>query len=276
VPELPEVETVRRGLAGSVVGRTVVAVEVIGPRTVRRQSVRRFRDRLAGRRVVDVARHGKYLLVGTDRGTLVIHLRMTGRLVLADSPQVARPAHTHAVLSLDDGRELRFVDPRTFGELFLALPGESLLAEVTGRLGPDALQGEIGPEALRRLVAGRRTTLKALLLDQRVVAGVGNIYADEICFAAGLRPDRRTDTLGPDEFARLAAGLRLVLQRAVAAGGTSLGDGSYRDLFDSPGGFQFEHAVYGRAGEPCHVCGAEVMRTRLAGRAAHFCPVCQS
>ena len=276
MPELPEVETVRSGLAATVVGRTVVAVRVTGPRTVRRQPVRRFAARLTGRRVTAVGRHGKYLLVGTDRGTLVIHLRMTGRLALVDGPQVPCAPHTHAILTLDDGRELRFVDPRTFGELFFCLPGEPLLRQVTGRLGPDALVDELGPEVLGPLVVRRRTTLKALLLDQRVIAGVGNIYADEICFAAGLRPDRRTESLRPDEVVRLSAALAAVMERAVAAGGSSLGDGSYRDLFDSPGGFQVEHAVYGRAGEPCRVCGTAVAGTRVAGRSAHYCPRCQS
>ena len=276
MPELPEVETVRSGLAATVVGRTVVAVRVTGPRTVRRQPARRFATRLTGRRVTGVGRHGKYLLVGTDRGTLVIHLRMTGRLALVDGPQVPCAPHTHAILTLDDGRELRFVDPRTFGELFFCLPGEPLLGQVTGRLGPDALLDAPGPEVLGPLVARRRTTLKALLLDQRVIAGVGNIYADEICFAARLRPDRRTESLGPGEVARLSAAIVSVMERAVAAGGSSLGDGSYRDLFGSPGEFQVEHAVYGRAGEPCRVCATAVAGTRVAGRSAHYCPRCQS
>jgi formamidopyrimidine-DNA glycosylase len=276
VPELPEVETVRRGLEAVVVGRTVTAVEVRGTRTVRRQDPRLFARRLTGRRVTGVSRRGKYLLVACEGGTLVVHLRMTGRLSIENDARVAPAPHTHAVLSLDDGRQLRFVDPRTFGELFFVLPGETLLDDVIGPLGLDALGDVIAPDVLAGLVATKRTTLKALLLDQRVIAGIGNIYADEICFAAGLRPDRRTETLGPDDLARLAAALRAVIDRAVARGGTSLGDGSYRDLFGEPGSFQSDHAVYGRAGEPCPRCGTAIEAARVAGRSAHYCPRCQS
>ncbi len=276
VPELPEVETVRRGLEEALVGRTVTAVEVQGARTVRRQDPRQFARHLAGRRVVGVTRRGKYLLVACEGGTLVIHLGMTGRLSIEADPQAARAPHTHAALTLDDGRELRFVDPRTFGELFFAPSGGTLLDDVIGPLGPDALGDVVDPEALGGLVSGRRTSLKAFLLDQRTIAGVGNIYADEVCFASGLRPDRRTDTLGPGDLARLATALRTVIARAVALGGTSLGDRSYRDLFGEPGSYQTEHAVYGRAGEPCPRCGTTIVGSRIAGRSAHFCPRCQS
>ena len=275
MPELPEVETVRRELAATLVGRTVTEVAVHGPRTVRRQSVRRFRAGLTGRRVLDVRRHGKYLLIGCDGGTLVVHLRMTGRLSLEDGAPGGVIPHTHAVLSLDDGRRLRFVDPRTFGELFFATEGDQLLADTVGRLGPDAADGGIGPEALGRLVGRRRTSLKAFLLDQSMIAGIGNIYADEICFAAGLRPDRSTATLGADDLARLAVAVRAVLSRAVGSRGTSLGDGGYRDLFGDPGGFQAEHAVYGRGGKPCPRCGTAIEKSRLVGRSTHWCPRCQ-
>lgn len=274
VPELPEVETVRRGLAGTLVGRTVTAVEISGPRTVRRQDPAEFARRVEGRRVVSVGRHGKYLLVECSGGTLVIHLRMTGSLRVA-YPGADISRHTHAVFTLDDGRELRFVDPRTFGELFFVFPEETLLDDVIGRLGPDAASDSVDAGLLGDLVARRHTTLKALLLDQRMIAGVGNICADEICFAAALRPDRRTESLGPDDLALLAAALQTVFQRAVEARGTSLGDGSYRDLDGAPGAFQYEHAVYGRAGEPCSVCGTAIVGGRLAGRSTHFCPSCQ-
>ncbi|HXZ82656.1 MAG TPA: bifunctional DNA-formamidopyrimidine glycosylase/DNA-(apurinic or apyrimidinic site) lyase [Acidimicrobiales bacterium] len=275
MPELPEVETVRLGLERAIVGRTVTGVEVSGSRTVRRQARREFVRRVTGRRVLGVTRRGKYLLVGCDGGTLVVHLRMTGRLRIENDPRGERTPHTHAVFSLDDGRELHFVDPRTFGELFFALPGEALLDEVIGPLGPDALRDAIDPGLLGALVARRSTTLKAFLLDQGMIAGVGNIYADEICFAAGLRPDRRTDSLGPDDLAALARALRQVIDRAVELGGTSLGDGSYRDLFGQPGSFQSEHAVYGRDGEPCPRCGLPIAKARVAGRATHFCLGCQ-
>ena len=275
MPELPEVETVRAGLERALVGRTVTAVEVSGSRAVRRQDRREFARLVTGRRILGVTRIGKHLLVACAGGTLVVHLRMTGRLAIEDDPATERAPHTHAVFSLDDGRELRFVDPRTFGELFFAVAGESVLDELLGRLGPDALRDVIDPDLLGALVARRHTTLKALLLDQRMIAGVGNIYADEICFVAGLRPDRRTDSLGPDDVAALARALRQVIERAVELGGTSLRDGSYRDVWGRPGSFQSERAVYGRQGEPCRRCGTPIERARIAGRSAHFCPRCQ-
>jgi formamidopyrimidine-DNA glycosylase len=275
LPELPEVETVRAGLERALVGRTVTAVEVSGSRAVRRQDRREFARLVTGRRILGVTRIGKHLLVACAGGTLVVHLRMTGRLAIEDDPATERAPHTHAVFSLDDGRELRFVDPRTFGELFFAVAGESVLDELLGRLGPDALRDVIDPDLLGALVARRHTTLKALLLDQRMIAGVGNIYADEICFVAGLRPDRRTDSLGPDDVAALARALRQVIERAVELGGTSLRDGSYRDVWGRPGSFQSERAVYGRQGEPCRRCGTPIERARIAGRSAHFCPRCQ-
>ncbi|HLI15617.1 MAG TPA: bifunctional DNA-formamidopyrimidine glycosylase/DNA-(apurinic or apyrimidinic site) lyase [Acidimicrobiales bacterium] len=280
MPELPEVETVRRGLERAVLGRRVVAVEVLGARSVRRQDAPAFRAALVGRRLVAARRRGKFLLVDLAPGrgpaeALVCHLRMSGQLLLVP-PGAPRVAHTHVVLGLDDASELRFVDPRTFGELFVAPldPASGLPAELR-TLGPDPLADGLPTALLRRLLARRRTSLKAFLLDQRAVAGIGNLYADEICFAARLAPGRRTDSLSAREAARLAAAIAEVLSAAVAARGSSLRDGRYRDLGGEPGAYQDRHAVYGRAGAPCPRCARPVVRARIAGRSAHFCPACQ-
>jgi len=276
VPELPEVETVRRGLERAVIGRRVDGVVVTGKRTVRRQSPDDFVTALSGRKLSEAGRHGKFLLVGLDDGaTLVAHLRMSGQLLLT-SPASPLPAHTHVRIGLDDGTELRFVDPRTFGELFVAAGhGPSGLPVELAALGVDPVRERLTPARLARLLAGRRTSLKAALLDQHLIAGIGNLYADEILHRARLRPDRAAGSLDADESRRLARSIRAVLERAVELRGSSLRDARYVDLAGELGDYQRRHAVYGRAGEPCRRCGTPVERARLAGRSAHFCPSCQ-
>jgi formamidopyrimidine-DNA glycosylase len=268
MPELPEVETVRRDLSRLFVGQTLQHMVVTGPRTVRRHPP----DLLAaleGRALVDMGRRGKYLIFEWDDGqVLVAHLRMSGQL-LACPVGAATAAHTHAVLHFEDGRELRFVDPRTFGEFFLAT---SSLVEL-GHIGPDALVA--GPAHLGAALAGRRAPLKALLVDQRVLAGIGSIYADEICFAARVRPFRPGGSLRPREVARLAGSVSTVLEAAIEARGSTLGDQQYRDVHGQVGGFQLEHRVYGRRGLPCLSCGTPVERVELGAKSAYLCRKCQ-
>ena len=279
MPELPEVETVRRGLAERVVGRTIEAVEIGRLRTVRRTSAQEVVDGLTGATVLEAGRRGKYLLCRLDTGdTMMVHLRMTGQLLLARAGS-PRPPHTHVVLRLsgEPPEELWFVDPRTFGEVVVFDPDhvEVELPEVA-RLGLDPLADGIDPTTLRALLAGRRTRLKALLLDQAVIAGIGNIYADEILHRARLHPDRSAGSLRPAEVRRLHDAMHDVLLAAVGAGGSTLGDNQYVDLMGSGGSYQDDHRVYGRAGERCPTCGrGTIRRTVTAGRSTHFCPFCQ-
>ena len=275
MPELPEVETVRRGLEQTVVGATIVRVRVLGRRTVRRQTPRAFQRFVRGRRITAVSRRGKFLFIALDEGVIVAHLRMSGQLLLVADAHVPVVPHTHAVFSLDDGRELRFVDPRTFGELFYAGRGGIELDSVLGGLGLDPLIDGVDAAELGALIARRRAAVKSLLLDQRLIAGIGNIYADEICFAARVRPDRPGGAVTKKELARLATAIADVLQEAVSSKGSSLRDSRYRDLFGEPGAFQDQHAVYGREGEPCRRCGRAIERQVIGGRSAHFCPHCQ-
>ena len=272
MPELPEVEVVRRGLEREVTDRDVTSVTVTGPRTVRRQPAEELVARLRGARLGRAGRVGKFLLVPLDDGaeTLVIHLRMSGQLLLT-APEWPPARHTHAVLSLSDGRELRFVDPRTFGELFVAPAPVAALAH----LGPDPLSGAWSAAALGRDLAGRRGRLKLLLMDQRFVAGIGNIYSDEALFEAGLRFDRPAGTLAQEEVARLHRAVRSTLREAVRFRGSTLSDAQYVDLFGAPGGYQSRHRVYGREGEPCPRCGGPVRRLSLGGRSTFFCETCQ-
>lgn len=270
MPELPEVEVLRRDLEAEVVGAHVVSAVVTGSRTVRRQDPEALVTRLAGARLTAAGRVGKYLLVGLDGGsdTLVVHLRMSGQLILT-GPGEPRAAHTHAVIRLSDGRELRFVDPRTFGELFVS-------REPPGPMGADPFDPRWRPADLAGVVAGRQARLKALLMDQRRLAGLGNIYSDEALFAAGLRFDRPAGSLGRREVARLHGAIVDTLAAAVAHRGSTLGDGGYVDLHGRPGAHQAHHRVYAREGRPCLRCGRAVVRLRLGNRSTFLCPACQS
>jgi formamidopyrimidine-DNA glycosylase len=276
VPELPEVETVRRGLDGFAIGKRVDRVEVTGRRTIRRQSIAEFQADLTGRTLVSARRRGKYLLVDLDDcAVLVIHLRMSGQLLVADGSEETL-AHTHVRLGFADGRELRFVDPRTFGELFVTDElDERRVPVVLSALGRDPIADAFEPAMLGELLKGRKVALKAFLLDQHQVCGIGNIYADEICFAAKLSPLRRTETLKKADVVRLAGAVGTVLHAAIDASGSSLRDARYRDLMGGLGSYQESHATYDRAGLPCPACGRLIVRSKVVGRSTYFCPRCQ-
>lgn len=279
MPELPEVETVRRGLDARLVGRRIERVEVGRERTVRRTSAAALIAGLTGATVVDTRRRGKYLLLGLDTGDdVMIHLRMSGRVLIApvDSP---RPPHTHvaARLSGEPAEELRFVDPRTFGEVVVFDPAD-VVAEMPdlARLGVDAASEALTRDVVKSIVLGRSRQLKALLLDQHVVAGIGNIYCDEILHAARLRPDRISSTLTGREITRLHESIHRILDEAIEAGGSTLADTQYVDVEGNGGQFQLAHRVYDRAGERCLTCGrSPIRRTTSAGRTTHWCPRCQ-
>jgi formamidopyrimidine-DNA glycosylase len=275
VPELPEVETLRRDLVPVVVGRRFEHVVVTGSRTVRRLGPQNLVDGATSRSVVSIGRLGKYLLWQLDDGgTMVVHLRMSGQVLLAP-PDEPRPLHTHVVFRLDGGEELRFVDPRTFGEVFVVLDG--LLADVApdvATLGPDALTSRLSAAGLaKRLDRGVR--LKTLLTDQHVIAGIGNIYADEIAWVAGVRHDRPGRSLTPDEVAGLRRAMSSVLRSAIQARGSSLADEQYVDLNGRLGSYQLRFRVHGRVGLPCRRCGTTVERVVFQGRSTYFCPGCQ-
>ncbi len=280
MPELPEVESIRRDLAQEVPGRTIRRAEVLdtrnAPRMVRRHQTRAdYEDQLAGAQVVAVDRRGKYLLFLLDNSTvLVIHLGMSGQLVLAE-PDDPLANHTHVLFHFTDGSQLRFIDPRSFGETFVA--DRSELGEVAelSKLGLDPLTRPMSWEEFCDRLRRRKTKLKGLLMDQGFISGIGNIYSDEILFAAGLRHDRASDSLAPQEARRLYEAISEVLERALWHRGTSMRDEQYRDLYGAPGGFQPFLKVYQREGQPCFRCKATIQRARWTNRSTHFCPVCQ-
>jgi formamidopyrimidine-DNA glycosylase len=272
MPELPEVETVRRGLALRMEGRRLARVEQRRP-DLRFPMPRRFRERLEGRRVRQVGRRAKYLLVHLDGGeTLLVHLGMAGRMVLAD-PSAIPPAdpHDHVVFTLDDGTEIRFNDARRFG--CMDLIEEDRLGEhkLLKDLGPEPLGNEFSGPALESRLVGKRTPLKSALLDQRVVAGLGNIYVSESLFWAGLSPRRLAGTVKGPRAEKLAAAIRDVLERAIAAGGSSIRD--YVQTSGELGYFQHEWAVYGRTGEKCPGCECTLGIRQIvqSGRSTYYC-----
>ena len=270
MPELPEVENIVRGLLPLLVGRTIVSAEVNWARTVACPAADQFAAQVAGRSVESIARRGKYVVIQLDTGWLLFHLKMSGRLRWGAAGEAAGP-YTRMALQLDDGHQLRFDDPRKFGRAYLVDDP----AHVTEGLGPEPLDAEFGLEDLRQRLSRRSGRLKPVLVNQEFVAGIGNIYADEILFWARLHPLRHADTLRDDELARLFVALRRVLERAIVGHGTTLDDGGYVDSQGESGQYQDEIAVYGRAGKPCRCCGAPIERIVIGQRSAHFCPVCQ-
>jgi formamidopyrimidine-DNA glycosylase len=278
VPELPEVETIRRDLEKDIVGRKIKTVEVSGKRSVRRHSSgREFASRLEGTKVSSVSRRGKYLLVKLDnKDVLVVHLGMSGQLQRVKSPKDPLDKHTHVVITFTQGGQLRFVDPRTFGEMFVT-SDESLESEVPelAHLGFDPLDAGISWIEFGRMLMQRQVKLKPLLMDQEFVAGIGNMYADEILFAAGLRHDRLSNSLTSQEIRRLYRAMVETLAEAIKHRGSTLADEQYRDLFGDVGDFQLLHKVYDRAGEACRRCRAQIVREKVGGRSTYFCPQCQ-
>ena len=273
MPELPEVETIVSDLRPLVDGRTVTAVDLRFPSIVRHPEPEAFARDLPGQRVVALERRGKYMLLRLGGGAvLVVHLGMTGQLLHKQPEDPYRP-HTHAVLSLDNGTQLRYSDPRRFGRLLLGTEAELIAARRLPRLGPEPLDPEFTPADLHRRLAGRRAPLKLLLLDQSVLAGVGNIYADEACFRARIRPDRPAGRLSRERVGRLHAAVRESLLQGIANRGSSVDD--YVDLYGARGRQQEELQVYGRGGRPCFKCGAPLTLVRLGGRATVFCRRCQ-
>lgn len=275
VPELPEVETTRRLIEPILTGRRVEHVEVRRPRTARR-NVRPedVVERLAGRRVGRVGRRGKFILTDVEGDlTWVVHLGMSGRMQIAE-PGEPEALHTNAVFRTDDGVEVRFVDPRTFGFVAVFTPDEMERSGLD-RVGRDALTDLPSSEEIADAFADRIPTVKSALLDQRFIAGLGNIYADEVLHRARIHPARQIGSLDRAEIERLHHAIVPVLEAGVAHGGTSLNDLAYLLPDGRAGEFLERLGAYGREGEPCRRCAHPIERLVIAQRSSHFCPRCQ-
>lgn len=272
MPELPEVETVRRDLEQAFVGCQMVGVEAPGLIRLRRHSLpSELRARTEGRTLMGVGRWGKYLLLGLDSGDdVVVHLGMSGQLRAVPSQAPTLP-HTHVVVTWAGAGQLRLVDPRAFGELFVTDRRRVELAH----LGVDAMDPGLTARRWGAALAGRRVRLKALLMDQRFVAGIGNLYADEILWSAKLGADGRACDLTSREAGRLWRAMRVTLTAAIEYRGSSLADAQYRDLAGAVGRYQAFHQAYGREGLACRRCRSTIVRVRAGGRSAFSCPRCQ-
>ena len=292
MPELPEVETVANGVDARVRGQRIVGVWTSGKPQTFKSSEAEIAETLTGAKIERVKRVGKTIVMDLRRkggdsqekqipkgndskkgknkneeasAQFLVHLGMTGRLLVSQK-DVPLPLHTHAVLSLGDGREVRFVDPRRFGRL-------SVVTEAGGYAGPGAEPTTISVEDFSKLFKGRKLAIKAALLNQSILHGVGNIYADESLFSAGIRPRKQAGRLTKAELGRLHAALQQVLKHAIELGGSSVSD--YVDADGVRGFFQLEHKVYGRAGEDCRDCGTALKKIVVGGRTTVYCPTCQ-
>jgi formamidopyrimidine-DNA glycosylase len=279
MPELPEVETIARGLAKRVSGDVIESVWIGRKKEPLKSPAAEIAAVLERTRIAEIHRMGKHIVFDLDRAVpspkasgrnaktnaksqWIVHLGMTGRLQVCE-PQAEIAKHTHAILKLASGRELRFVDPRRFGRLSVAAGFDAT--------GIEPL--EIDLDRFIALFRGRKTPIKSALLNQKLLRGVGNIYADESLFRAGIRPRRRAATIPRESLAKLHAAVQEVLKEAIALGGSSVSD--YVNADGEEGFFQLEHRVYGREGEPCLVCKTSVKRVVIAGRSSHYCPKCQ-
>ena len=273
MPELPEVETTRRLIHPLIIGRTITAVSVTRDRMLRRQEqASDFATRLTGRRVEGTARHGKRLLILLDDELVwLVHLGMSGRLTVADRDSDP-PPHTHVRAALDDDSEIRFIDTRTFGFTIVATQDE---LDALAAHGPDAWTDPPTVAGLAKRLEGRTAPIKALLLDQAIIAGVGNIYADEALFVAGIDPHRPGGSLDHGELQRLLDAVHHVLEAGIAAGGTTLNDLAYLLPDGRSGEFIAELSAYGREGEPCPRCGEPIRRDVIRNRSTFWSPGCQ-
>ncbi|MEA2843058.1 MAG: formamidopyrimidine-DNA glycosylase [Actinomycetota bacterium] len=279
MPELPEVETIRRDLDKEVVGKRIKTVEVEGMRSIRRHpNKKHFIDKLEGHKILSVERKGKYLLMRIEGGdVLVVHLGMSGQLLKGrGGVRDPAPKHTHVTITFTQGGLLRFVDARTFGEMFVSAP-EAVAEHVPelAHLGFDPVDDVMSWVKFGEMLTARKGKLKSLLTDQKFVAGIGNIYSDEILWGAGLRYDRSSETLSSQEVRRLYRAMIETLQDAIKHRGSSLSDETYRDLFGALGDYQKEHKVYDREGQACRRCRSTVVRVKINGRSAFLCEQCQ-
>jgi len=269
MPELPEVETVKNELAPHLLGRKFTDITILWDKVIKQPSVEDFRSRLVGQEITGLSRRGKYLTIHLSSGDLlVIHLKMSGSLLISKDAS-APPKHTRAIIHLDKGTNIFFRDPRKFGAMWLVKESSS----VTGKLGPEPLEASFTPQVLAKLLLNRKAPIKALLCDQSVIAGIGNMYADEALFCARIHPLRQGGSLSPDEIERLHHAIQQVLRTAIGNKGASIVN-YYRPSGET-GTAHFEFKVAHQGGKTCPVCSSPIQRIRVRNRGTYFCPKCQ-
>lgn len=273
MPELPEVETILQTLREKLAGLSFTAVRILQPGVIHTPAADQFEKMISGAKILKLSRRGKYLLFHLSKGlTLVIHLRMTGRLLYHAAGEPA-PEYTHVIFYLDNGDEMRFADMRRFGRLWLV--PESKLVELAGfkSLGIEPLDQMFTSDFLIKEMRRRHTRIKPLLLDQSFIAGLGNIYADEALYRAGINPEQSCNTLAPRDITRLFHAIRTVLQDGIKYKGTTVRD--YVDADGREGSYQDLLKVYKKAGQPCPRCGKPIEKKKIGGRGSYYCPRCQ-
>ena len=278
MPELPEVEVLRRDLEREVEGKKIKSVDVYLMRSIRRHpNKKHFIGKLEERKIRKVDRRGKYLLMRLDSGeVLAAHMGMSGQLLREKNPKADRDKHCHVVISFTQGGELRFVDPRQFGEMFVATNDELGRVDELQHLGIDPLEEAMSWRTFHDMLVKRKSKLKALLMNQEFMAGIGNIYSDEILWTAGIRYDRPSETITSQEARRLYRAIQETLQDAIKHRGTSAEDEQYVDLFGRVGEYQSQLKVYQRTGQPCRRCRSGIERAKFQSRSTFYCPKCQT
>ena len=273
MPELPEVETIKNDLRALVIGRKITDVEVLDPQIGHHIDLSRFIPGLVGKEIVGVDRRAKYLLIRLSSGdTLMVQLAVTGQLLLV-KPEEPRRKSTRIVFHLDNGQELRLNDASRLALVHLLSEEEVAQILDRGKLGPEAISPDLTLESFREMLHRKRTVIKSLLLDQSFVSGLGNIYADEVLFAARIAPTRRASDLDPEEAKHLYEAMRKILREAIALRGTTVR--AYRDVLGRKGNYQTKLKVFRKAGEPCEGCPGKVVETRIGQRDTFYCPSCQ-
>lgn len=274
MPELPEVECVLRGLAASLAGERIMQVEVLRAQSIAHPSAKQFEKLVPGHKFAEFVRRGKYLLMQFDDGSgMACHLRMSGALVVKTRKE-ARDKHLRVLFKMDSQKELHFEDMRVFGRLWYVQSGTSFqkIIPALEKLGPEPLT-DLTVEYLQEKFSNCRRAIKAALLDQELIAGIGNIYADEVLFLSNLHPQEKAADINTKKLALLLNNIQCVLNQAIVAGGSSIRD--YKNSQGVNGNYQNEALVYGRHGQACHHCGKTIKRVKILGRSAHFCPRCQ-
>ncbi|MBA3925129.1 DNA-formamidopyrimidine glycosylase [Listeria rustica] len=272
MPELPEVENVRATLAELVIGKEIDQVVVGVPKMIVGMPAEQFVGNMIGQTIEAVRRRGKFLLIDTTDGTLLSHLRMEGKYRLNNGTDPV-DKHTHVTFHFTDGTELRYLDVRKFGTMELVLKGQEGLTKSIQKLGPEPLSATFEKSVFATKLKKSGRAVKTVLLDQSLVAGIGNIYADEICFQAKVLPERPANTLKPAEITRLYASTKSIMAEAVALGGSTIR--TYVNSQGKIGGYQDKLQVYGEKDNPCPICGTPIVKIKLNGRGTHFCPKCQ-
>lgn len=274
LPELPEVETVVQGLKDLTEGRKIMTVKVREEKIIGYpEKVNEFIHDVINKKIVNLGRRGKYILINLDQyKTMVVHLRMTGKLLVKAS-ELPFEKHTHVIFELDNDQDLRFNNVRKFGRIYLVDSGNWEKAGGLNELGPEPLADDFTLECFEKQFENRRASIKSLLLDQSFIAGLGNIYTDEVLFMAGINPGRKANTLSREEIKKIYKSIRKLLKLGIKYGGTTFSD--YVNVLGKKGSFQRKLLVYQQQGKKCPECGAAIVKEKIAGRSTHYCPQCQ-